>query len=319
MKKKVLLTTVGVSLLSLGLTTANLNHDVHAAKITAGKTAKVTHAAYIYNSKGKRVKKSTLKKNKTTKVIKIIKIKGKNYAQIGKNQFVKLSNLTSTSTKSTKSKPSKKKLNKKTKNRGSKKLTEDELADLGWDLESEGYPSEIELAWIKKYPCLNYDGFKITAKKDTTLDVEEVFGGGSAASEMGSNTGKVKFPKGTSIYWDNTDVYGRLTVLGDSKKLYYCSYGLEVGENKKIDWYDPLFSDDGIMVSVNRDDVTISKWDDITGVDSDEETGKSLDMVVPQANAYKHLELPRKENYFPYATLWDKLEEDHLLLNADVK
>lgn len=56
--------------------------------------AKVKHNAYIYTKNGKRALRTTvLKKNHTVKVIKTVKIKNKKYAQIGKNQFVKWTNL----------------------------------------------------------------------------------------------------------------------------------------------------------------------------------------------------------------------------------
>lgn len=62
--------------------------------ISKVKTAKVKHNAYIYTKNGKRALRTTvLKKNHTVKVIKTVKIKNKKYAQIGKNQFVKWTNL----------------------------------------------------------------------------------------------------------------------------------------------------------------------------------------------------------------------------------
>ena len=176
MKRKVL-TLAGISLLTIGLSTSVLNNTiVNAAQVTAGKTAKLTHNAYIYNSKRKRVKKSVLKKNKTAKVIKIVKIKGKTYAQIGKNQFVKLSNLSGidkSKTKSTKSKTTK----KATKTNSSK--------------------NDYKKNWSEKLKGLDdAEGYKITALKDTTIYYDMSYDW----YETGVFHGEINFPKGSSIY-----------------------------------------------------------------------------------------------------------------------
>lgn len=169
MKKNILLTTVGISFLSLGLATTNLSQDVHAAKVTAGKTAKVAHTAYVYNSKGKRVKKTTLKKNKTTKVIKIVKIKGKNYAQIGKNQFVKLNNLITLSSK------------------------------------KENVKSLNDAEWTKLWK--KHIGFKITAKKDTVIRAQWIDDEHDHYDDTPDpeKDWEIPFPKGSSIYTLQSD------------------------------------------------------------------------------------------------------------------
>ena len=52
------------------------------------------HNAYIYNSKGKRVRgKKLLKNHDITYYGKVLMIKGKKYVQIGDNQYVRSSNV----------------------------------------------------------------------------------------------------------------------------------------------------------------------------------------------------------------------------------
>ena len=265
MKKKFLLTTVGVSLLSVGLTTANLSQVVHATKVTAGKTAKFTHNAYIYNSKGKHVKKSTLKKNKTTKVIKIIKIKGKNYAQIGKNQFVKLGNLKVTA----ENKINKKSTSKKIKKSSTKNVKKD--------------------SWKEMHD--NYPGFKITANKDTTVKLIHTYemhtsgryDDSDEADRVTSYT--INFPKGTSVYWIN--LYG-VFVKGDKSKLHY-SY--DDGAGNTLDEI------------VDKRDITISKWEPqgenypILDVADDEIDGS---LVIPQAGNYRSIPVKEERDYGNY-------------------
>lgn len=56
-------------------------------------TKKVMHASYIYNRDGKRANSVTLHSYSTVKVTGYVSIKGKGYYRIGKNEFVKASNL----------------------------------------------------------------------------------------------------------------------------------------------------------------------------------------------------------------------------------
>lgn len=62
--------------------------------LSDGYETKLLHNAYIYNSKGQRVKgKKLLKNHDITYYGKILKIKGKKYVQIGDNQYVRSSNV----------------------------------------------------------------------------------------------------------------------------------------------------------------------------------------------------------------------------------
>lgn len=60
---------------------------------TTTKSITLTHNAYVYNKNGKRIKKAgTLKKNTTIIYLGTKKIKGKNYYNLGKGQYVKTAN-----------------------------------------------------------------------------------------------------------------------------------------------------------------------------------------------------------------------------------
>lgn len=65
------------------------------SKVTtlAKTTKKVMHASYVYNEDGKRANHVTLPSYRTVKVTGYISIKGKGYYQIGKNKFIKASNV----------------------------------------------------------------------------------------------------------------------------------------------------------------------------------------------------------------------------------
>ena len=262
MKKKFLLTTVGVSLLSVGLTTANLSQVVHATKVTTGKTAKFTHNAYIYNSKGKRVKKSTLKKNKTTKVIKIIKIKGKNYAQIGKNQFVKLSNLKGvTYSKKHKSKSTKSNSEVTLSNQQDeriiepseeKKITPEELKYLGFK-EDKDNPNK----WF-------YDryapGVKMIAKKDTVISVGDY----SANLEP-----LVPY---TSIYETGVDSRGTYEhYIYEDNPMPDVSYTVKFPKDSYVYWYSPYKH---VYVDTDKETITYDANNDFGLNDIDMFGGK---------------------------------------------
>ncbi|MGQ5709175.1 SLAP domain-containing protein [Lactobacillus sp. PSON] len=65
-------------------------------KKSAVKSIKLTHTAFVYDKNGKIVRKgfkiNYIKRGKTVKALKTVTIKGKKYYQVGKNQFVKVSN-----------------------------------------------------------------------------------------------------------------------------------------------------------------------------------------------------------------------------------
>ena len=75
---------------------ANFNSKKFSATtdLSDGYETTLLHNAYIYNSKGQRVKgKKLLKNHDITYYGKILKIKGKKYVQIGDNQYVRSSNV----------------------------------------------------------------------------------------------------------------------------------------------------------------------------------------------------------------------------------
>lgn len=104
MNKKVLISLAGAALISTGLATIAVEggNTVDAAKtsLVKGKTKKLARNAYVYNSKGKRVKKRSLKKGKKIKILGFKTIKGKKYVQIGKNEYVVVANFTAKKTSS---------------------------------------------------------------------------------------------------------------------------------------------------------------------------------------------------------------------------
>lgn len=69
-------------------------------KTNVSKKIRLTHNAFIYNKHGKLVRKGlhvkVLKRGKVIKTLKIVKIKGKRYYQIGRNKFVKVANFENT-------------------------------------------------------------------------------------------------------------------------------------------------------------------------------------------------------------------------------
>ncbi len=96
--KNLLVGIATVSLFTAGSAVALQNNSVQTieAKILS---KKLVRNANIYNNKGKRVTKTTLKKGSSVKVYSYKKINGKKFARIAKNKYVKSSNLTSSKTK----------------------------------------------------------------------------------------------------------------------------------------------------------------------------------------------------------------------------
>lgn len=60
---------------------------------------KLIHSAYVYNAKGKKIKKTALKKGHVVKVLSTKMIAGHKYVRISKRQYVRASNLANSKTK----------------------------------------------------------------------------------------------------------------------------------------------------------------------------------------------------------------------------
>ncbi len=97
LKKNILVSLAGLTLLSVGLVQ---NNNVQAATVRTGRNAYLSHNAYIYNAKGQKLSSGSAKNGTSFKVLAIKKIHGKKYVQIGKNEFIKLSNFTKNNGKS---------------------------------------------------------------------------------------------------------------------------------------------------------------------------------------------------------------------------
>lgn len=83
MKKKLTLLT-GVALLGIGMVSSAKAASIHTNLI---------HNSYIYSISGKRLNKTTLKKNSKITVLDTKNIKGKQYIKIAKDQYVKAVNV----------------------------------------------------------------------------------------------------------------------------------------------------------------------------------------------------------------------------------
>lgn len=92
--KKSLLVLTGATLLSLGCVGVEemVNANPAQAAIVKGQNAKLSRNAYVYNSKGHRIKFPTLEKGEDLLIVGTKKINGKKYVAIGKNQYVKANN-----------------------------------------------------------------------------------------------------------------------------------------------------------------------------------------------------------------------------------
>lgn len=101
MKRNIIISLAGAALLTLGSVNVATNTatTVNAAVVRVGKYSKLQHNAYIYNSKGKRVGKSVIKRGKRVKILGKKTIKGKHYVRIGKNKYVKSANFSKSSAK----------------------------------------------------------------------------------------------------------------------------------------------------------------------------------------------------------------------------
>lgn len=98
LNKTILTGVAALTLFSTGaaLFDAQNSTEIVEAKSRKKTTKKLTHNAYVYNSKGKRVKGAkTLKKGRKLRILGYKTIKGKKYARIGKNRYVNYNNFKS--------------------------------------------------------------------------------------------------------------------------------------------------------------------------------------------------------------------------------
>lgn len=93
MKKNIIPLIVASAILTIGTIATD---TVDAA------TMHVTHNSYVYNAKGKRTKHKLLRRGKSIKTSGLKKIKGKYYWRIGKNQYVRKTNISKTVKRSVK-------------------------------------------------------------------------------------------------------------------------------------------------------------------------------------------------------------------------
>ena len=92
MNRNSLITISGAALLSFGLLTGVTNNSEVSAAVKVGQSNRLERNAYIYNSQGHRTKKNVWKHGKKALVLGTKTIKGKKYARIGRNQYIRLTN-----------------------------------------------------------------------------------------------------------------------------------------------------------------------------------------------------------------------------------
>lgn len=92
MNRNSLITISGAALLSFGLLTGVTNNSEVSAAVKVGQSNRLERNAYIYNSQGHRTKKNVWKHGKKVLVLGAKTIKGKKYARIGRNQYIRLTN-----------------------------------------------------------------------------------------------------------------------------------------------------------------------------------------------------------------------------------
>ncbi|TSO26144.1 SLAP domain-containing protein [Lactobacillus sp. LL6] len=221
MNKKVLISLAGAALISTGLATIAVEggNTVDAAKtsLVKGKTKKLARNAYVYNSKGKRVKKRSLKKGKKIKILGFKTIKGKKYVQIGKNEYVVAANFTP---KKAKSKPK-----KNTKKNTSKKVapsTENE--DDSYQEKAPSYANEPEykkyMEWVKKY-------------NDGKGDIVAIKGTTARAIQDPGNENEDGFGKDPKELWDMSANFAHPIEKGESVNSLVA--GEEVSDFGEVD------------------------------------------------------------------------------------
>lgn len=92
MNRNILITISGAALLSFGLLTGVTNNSEVSAAVKVGQSNGLERNVYIYNSQGHRTKKNVWKHSKKVLVLGTKTIKGKKYARIGRNQYIRLTN-----------------------------------------------------------------------------------------------------------------------------------------------------------------------------------------------------------------------------------
>ena len=104
-KKALVKLTAGIGLSTALLLGENVTNNVFpSSTVEAASSYKVVlkHNAYIYNYKGNRIRKGSLKKGKILKVYRSKKIHGKKFLYIGKHQYIKSANASKYNSKATK-------------------------------------------------------------------------------------------------------------------------------------------------------------------------------------------------------------------------
>lgn len=104
-KKSLVKLTAGIGLSTALLLGGSVTSNVFpSSTVEAASSYKVTlrHNAYVYNYKGKKIGKASLKKGKTLKVYRTKKIHGQKYLYIGKHQYIKSANASKYNSKATK-------------------------------------------------------------------------------------------------------------------------------------------------------------------------------------------------------------------------
>ena len=92
MRKSIRYSSIVIAALMAVAPVASFSHFESSTVQAASSTKKLTHNAAVYNAKGKRVGKKTLKKNKKVRILGTKRINGKAYYKIGKNSYVRTAN-----------------------------------------------------------------------------------------------------------------------------------------------------------------------------------------------------------------------------------
>ena len=104
-KKSLVKLTAGIGLSTALLLGGSVTSNAFpSSTVEAASSYKVTlrHNAYVYNYKGYRIRKASLKKGKILKVYRSKNINGKKYLYIGKHQYIKSANASKYNSKATK-------------------------------------------------------------------------------------------------------------------------------------------------------------------------------------------------------------------------
>lgn len=169
---KVLFTSVA-ALTMFSASTALIEAQNQTTVVEAKTTKKnLKHNAAVYNSKGKRVKKAKiLKKGKAIKILGYKAIKGKKYARIGKNKYVKTSNFKKQVKKTN---PSKKtKSTKNVKKTTSKKSSDPMINKYQAWLDERDDGVMVAIRDTRYSAMYNYGGNDTTIHKGEIIEIPE--------------------------------------------------------------------------------------------------------------------------------------------------